>query len=610
MDLFLLYDDDHHHYVLITHLVKVVFYVRRIDFRFCYRICRNCFWICRDSLESYNVHMTNCGNNAPAVIHMPSSDQNSYKFTNFSTTWFVPFVGYFDFEYFLRPVSGCRGLNSRAFTQVKEIHEPCGFALTVIDHHSSKPIFYQDDNSEEFMANFVKVLHKLARDIHKQKRKYPFFKGDRRCLDKSRATQCWICEKPFSEVEHQENLIDLDHCHYRGKFLGWAHEKCNRARRNINLIHVVGHNIQNYDLHHICLALNNCEPTTTISVIPATDEKYISTTFGVLIDTIVNKKGTTVKVYEYLRLIYSFKMMNSSLEKLVEILLGNQFEIMKSMFPMVLVENIQLLKKKGYDPYSYISNRVKFSETQLPPLENWGNILDGGNSNITESNLAHASRMWEILGCGTLQNYHDAYIKLDCALLACFWEFHRELSFTTQKFYCMHFFTLTNMAKGASLRICKANIELLTEREHLDMIEPAIRGGVTSVYENRRFIANNQHIPNYNSKDDHQFGFCVDANNLYGGVMQLEKLPLSEFAFNTEITIQEVPDTPDNARYFAEVDLSYPPGLHYDLRDFPLAPTKDIVEEEWLGENQLNLKEQHNLPTSKVMKFLQTVFDK
>ena len=166
--------------------------------------------------------------------------------------------------------------------------------------------------------------------------------------------------------------------------------------------------------------------------------------------------------------------------------------------------------------------------------------------NITESNLAHASRMWEFLCCGTLQDYHDAYLKLDCALLSCVCEFHRELSFTTYKLDCMNFFTLPNMAKEASLRICKSNVELLTEREHLDMIEPAIRGGVTSVYENRRFIANNQYIPNYNSTEDLQFGFCVDANNLYGGVLQLEKLPLLEFAFNTEVTIEEVLDTPDH----------------------------------------------------------------
>ena len=265
------------------------------------------------------------------------------------------------------------------------------------------------------MGNFVKVLHKLARDIHKQKKKYPFFKGDRQSLDKSQATQCWICEKPFWEVENPENSIDLDQCHYSGKFLGWAHVKCNRARRNIIFIPVEGHNTQNYDLHHICLALNNCEPTTTISVIPATDKKYISVTFDVFIDTFVNEKGTTVKMYEYLRFIDSFKMMNSSLE----ILPAYQLEIMKSMLPTVSGENTQLLKQKGYYTYSYMSSRAKFSDTQLPSLEKWGNTLDGGNGNITESNLAHASRMWEVLGCGTLQDYHDAYLKLDCALLDC-----------------------------------------------------------------------------------------------------------------------------------------------------------------------------------------------
>ena len=162
MDLLLLYDDDHHHYVLITHLVKIVCYVRCIDFRYCYRICRNCFWICRDGLESYNVHMINCGNNAPAVIHMPSSDQNSYQFANLCNL-VRALVIYFDFESFLRPVSGCRGPSSRAFTQVKEIHELCGFALTVIDHHSSKPIFYQVDSSEDCMASFVKLLQSCKR---------------------------------------------------------------------------------------------------------------------------------------------------------------------------------------------------------------------------------------------------------------------------------------------------------------------------------------------------------------------------------------------------------------------------------------------------------------
>ena len=140
MELFLLYDYDHLHNVLITHLLKVICYLQRIDFCYCYQICRNCFWICEDGLESYNVHMTKCDNNAAAVIHMPSSDQNSCKFTNLSATWFVPLVKYFDSEIFLRSVSGYRWPSSRILTHVKEIHEAFGFAQTVIDHHSIEPI--------------------------------------------------------------------------------------------------------------------------------------------------------------------------------------------------------------------------------------------------------------------------------------------------------------------------------------------------------------------------------------------------------------------------------------------------------------------------------------
>ena len=72
-------------------------------------------------------------------------------------------------------------------------------------------------------------------------------------------------------------------------------KKSNRARRYVNFTPLVGHNIQNCDLYHICLALNNCDSTTTLKVIPSTDEKYISMTFGVLIDTITTQEGRTQK---------------------------------------------------------------------------------------------------------------------------------------------------------------------------------------------------------------------------------------------------------------------------------------------------------------------------
>ena len=94
--------------------------------------------------------------------------------------------------------------------------------------------------------------------------------------------------------------------------------------------------------------------------------------------------------------------------------------------------------------------------------------------------------------------------------------------------------------------------------------------------------------------------------------MQLEKLPVADFAFNTEIPIQEILDTADDAsiKYFVEVSLSYQSSLHDEHCNFPLAPTKDVVENEWLSNYQTEVKEQHNLPCSKVNKLLQTFFDK
>ena len=71
-------------------------------------------------------------------------------------------------------------------------------------------------------------------------------------------------------------------------------------------------------------------------------------TFGVLIDTFVTEMRKTVKIYEYLRFIDSFKMMSSSLEKLVEILPDDRFEILKAMFSTLSDANLQLLKQKGY----------------------------------------------------------------------------------------------------------------------------------------------------------------------------------------------------------------------------------------------------------------------
>ena len=93
---------------------------------------------------------------------------------------------------------------------------------------------------------------------------------------------------------------------------------------------------------------------------------------------------------------------------------------------------------------------------------------------------------------------------------------------------------------------------------------------------------------------------------------RIKKLPQSDFRLKSDITLVEILNCPDGnpVAYFVEVDLHYPASLHDYHQDFPLAPSKDIVENDWLSDYQVNLRESHNLPPSKVPKLLQTFFDK
>ena len=85
----------------------------------------------------------------------------------------------------------------------------------------------------------------------------------------------------------------------------------------------------------------------------------------------------------------------------------------------------------------------------------------------------------------------------------------------------------------------------------------------------------------------------VDANILFGGVMQFDKLPARHFETvgvrnernnqenqdENSMSIEEILATPDDSDYssFFENDLTHPQLLHESNRDYPLAPTKEFV---------------------------------
>ena len=211
MDLLLLYEADCYHYVWITNLVKVVCQLRIPNFalRFIFAgIVSGCV---KKALQSLP-HIWKPAVKMRRLLFDYQLREKIYIFKNLAATWFVPLVIYFDFESFLCPVAGCTPHGNNSYTRVIEKHEPCGFSLALIDHYSTKPIFFHVDSSEDRITKFVNMLHTLAKDIYKRKRAFAFFRGDRSQYPKSAASECWICNEAFDDNDEQSS-IDLDHYH-------------------------------------------------------------------------------------------------------------------------------------------------------------------------------------------------------------------------------------------------------------------------------------------------------------------------------------------------------------------------------------------------------------
>ena len=493
MDLLLLYKSAKHHYVLTIDLLKFICEIKGCNYRPIARLCRHCFhlsWSDETHEQQIQKHIQE-----PALVVMPSAEKgtNRYEFKNLQALWFVPLVIYFDFESFLKSVHSCPDNPSRSSTRVVQKHEACGYSLTVIEHGNSQPYFFDYDSSDQCMKKFLNQLHQLARKIYEEKRRVPQFQ--KKSLNTDNTSTCCICCIHFTN-EHEKCL---DHCHFSGKLLGWTHEKCNLARRTVNFTPVIGHNIKNYDLHHICLGLHECKPTSTMSVITSTDKKYISLSIGVLIKTIKRKNGSEQKVFEYLRFIDSCKFLNSSLQKMADNLPAEKMSILNKFFANETEDQRCLIRQKVFYPESYMTKRENFAEKELPSLQNWSNVLNGGKVAVSQADLEHARKVFRVFKCQNLEDYHNLYLKCDTLLLACVFEEYRQIIHQTYGLDCAHHFSASNLARDAFKRICEdSNVQFLSDRRHLEMVENMMRGGTTSVFHSRFFKANNKKCLDFN----------------------------------------------------------------------------------------------------------------
>ena len=88
----------------------------------------------------------------------------------------------------------------------------------------------------------------------------------------------------------------------------------------------------------------------------------------------------------------SFKFLNTSFDDLVSLLdKRNDFNILKNNY----TKNLDLLMRKSFLPYDYLSSVEKCSETSLPEQKYFYNFSH--DENISDENYRHVQKIWNSL---------------------------------------------------------------------------------------------------------------------------------------------------------------------------------------------------------------------
>ena len=180
-----------------------------------------------------------------------------------------------------------------------------------------------------------------------------------------------------------------------------------------------------------------------------------------------------------------------------------------------------LVFAKGVYPYSYMTDRSKFDQTELPSTLN--------DEPLSDENYLRARDIWNFFGIQNLRQYRDHYLMSDVLLLADVFEHFRHTVLQKHGLDCLYYPTLPSLAWSMALKHTQVELYLITDKEAYLMIENSIRGGIATI--SKRYArANNPLVKGYDPSKPTTYIIYLDANNLYGNA-QSEPYPWATLNF-------------------------------------------------------------------------------
>ena len=530
IDLFLTTTGDNSHYSYIKNFSRFVFGITKHNSK--KHVCKRC-------LQHFNTedkwveHGQYCNQSIKVEMPMPGS---KLQFTNFHRQMKAPFIVYADFESILVPIDEEKGKH----TIVTQEHIVCSYAYVIVrcDGQKSEIKLYKgEDASVHFLKEMRKECSRIL-DVIKSPTPLDLSVDEEEHFQ--RADTCWICQKKTDGDKVR------DHCHITGEYRGPAHSNCNlklALKPATYTLPIFFHNLKGYDSHIILHALK--DEWGKVTCIAHTMEKYMSFRLDKLV------------FYD------SLQHLPSSIAKLAESL--TSFPITEDEFK----EKSSLVLKKGVYPYEYMTDFDRFDLDKLPPIGRFYSSLK--DEDISDEDYAYAQKVWKEMECKTMGDYHDVYLKTDVCLLADIFENYRK---TSLGYYCLdpaQYYTSPGMSWDAFLKSSEVKLDLISDQDMFMFIEQGMRGGV-SMASSKYAKANNPYTPNYDPSKPTNYIMYFDMNNLYGCAMT-ENLPISNFGFIDNPSIEDILTVTKDGEWgaFVEVDLEYPPELHDEHNDFPLA---------------------------------------